>query len=132
MRTYLVWCDYSQDGSLEMGSLRAVAIARPSWAMSYKKMVERRWVWCVCPFFSSSPAFLQLFFDGMDRLVSVARESRSCGGLLVQRSVGNRAVSRWEPLGGSGEDVVCVVCLAAQMVPLSQVQVNAARKGKTG
>lgn len=101
MRTYLVWCDYSQDGSLKMGSLRAVAIARSQLGYELQENDREEMGLVRVSFFS---LFAGLFTASLMvcRLASVARESRSCGGLLVQRSVGNRAVSR--QMGTAGRE----------------------------
>lgn len=136
MRTYLVWCDYSQDGSLKMGSLRAVAIARSQLGYELQENDLR----------GDGSGACVLFFFLFASLFTASLMVSSCfgraGEQVVRWFVGSavrRQSCRLETDGNHREGVVktsCVSCVSSvyrrRWVPLSQVQVNAARKGKTG
>jgi hypothetical protein len=81
-------------------------------------------VW-VRPFFFG--LVLQNFFDGLVFFLT-GRGCGRAGRAVVCRffRLAKRAVSTWDRWEGSGEGVVC----RSRCLPLSQVQVNAARKGK--
>lgn len=55
------------------------------------------------------------FFDGVVLFRSRGRAGRAVVCWFSGASAIVPSRDRWEPPGGSGEDVVCVVCLSAQM-----------------
>lgn len=133
MRTYLVWCDYSQDGSLKMGSLRAVAIARSQLGYELQENDREEMGLVRVSFFFPLRRPFYSFFDGVSSCFGRAGEQ------VVRWFVGSavrRQSCRLETDGNRREGVVKMSCVSSvcrrRWVPLSQVQVNAARKGKTG